>query len=410
MTIYESIVRSDAPIRKTYDDFYGIYNDLRGSLVPTEGAIKAFQMSKLHLFSIMARSGNFKAQAVNNFLQNSSGSIDDGLQHSIIHNKILELENKLRGAFFFFFWSKAEQDNQLIDKNLLELTHQNLKELYNLLLQISTFNNEPISGTYINKLNGYINNLKGSSIYEIMKNYWNLQGEILEAEGTAWFNKRLPSDLKIKAYNIGKINVSGKGQAISDILLMDMSLVDLYENIFIDYTIGGQHETKTLKEFFNFLETHQGQEQIVFNDENLGKLISRSVMGIQAKSGKNQKPWNIKSKNTWVSIGEFDEPERRVLDRIFDLRTTWDQFDKNIKIQDNAYNALADYGLATVLNKVLHLDEYENSYLLTSSGFMTYEDRMEELLNGKGGKYYFHLNNVKMDYNLYDKKQIIMPD
>ena len=41
---------------------------------------------------------------------------------------------------------------------------------------------------------------------------------------------------------------------------------------------------------------------------------------------------------------------------------------------------------------------------------MTYEDRMEELLNGKGGKYYFHLNNVKMDYNLYDKKQIIMPD
>lgn len=410
MTIYESIVRSDAPIRKTYDDFYGIYNDLRGSLVPTEGAIKAFQMSKLHLFSIMARSGNFKAQAVNNFLQNSSGSIDDGLQHSIIHNKILELENKLRGAFFAADWSKAEQDNQLIDKNLLELTHQNLKELYNLLLQISTFNNEPISGTYINKLNGYINNLKGSSIYEIMKNYWNLQGEILEAEGTAWFNKRLPSDLKIKAYNIGKINVSGKGQAISDILLMDMSLVDLYENIFIDYTIGRQHETKTLKEFFNFLETHQGQEQIVLNDENLGKLISRSVMGIQAKSGKNQKPWNIKSKNTWVSIGEFDEPERRVLDRIFDLKTTWNQFDKNIKIQDNAYNALADYGLATVLNKVLHLDEYENSYLLTPSGFMTYEDRMEELLNGKGGKYYFHLNNVKMDYNLYDKKQIIMPD
>lgn len=410
MTIYESIVRSDAPIRKIYDDFYGTYNDLRGSLVPTEGAIKAFQMSKLHLFSIMARSGNFKAQAVNNFLQNSSGSIDDGLQYSIIHNKILELENKLRGAFFAADWSKAEQDNQLIDKNLLELTHQNLKELYNLLLQISTFNNEPVSGTYINKLNGYINNLKGSSIYEIMKNYWNLQGEILEAEGTAWFNKRLPSDLKIKAYNIGKINVSGKGQAISDILLMDMSLVDLYENIFIDYTIGGQHETKTLKEFFNFLETHQGQEQIVLNDENLGKLISRSVMGIQAKSGKNQKPWNIKSKNTWVSIGEFDEPERRVLDRIFDLKTTWNQFDKNIKIQDNAYNALADYGLATVLNKVLHLDEYENSYLLTPSGFMTYEDRMEELLNGKGGKYYFHLNNVKMDYNLYDKKQIIMPD
>lgn len=408
MTLYEAIVRENAPIRKNYNDFYKEYHDLAGTEVPTEGAIKAFQMSRLRMFSIFARSDNLKTQAVNNFLQNSAGSLNDGIQNSIIHNKITELEEQLKREFFTG-WANIKKNGLPENKALLQQTHNNLKELYILLQSISTSNNPIIPGTYMDKLSQYINSLGGISIHDVMKNYWNLQGEILEAEGAQWFNERLPQDLQVQAFNIGKLNIKGKGQAISDILLMDMSLVNLDESVIINYSIEGKSHSCSLRDFLIKLKDYNGTKQIVISEEDIGKILSKSVMGIQAKSGKNQLPWNIGSKNTWVSIDEFDEPEKYALNRVDNLRISWDEFDKNIKTQSSAYNALADYGLATVLNKVLHLDENENSYILTPFGFMTYEDRIEQLFEGKGGKYYFHLNNVKMDSNLHDSKQVVMP-
>ena len=47
------------------------------------------------------------------------------------------------------------------------------------------------------------------------------------------------------------------------------------------------------------------------------------------------------------------------------------------------YNALANYGLATVLHKVLHLSEKGNQYLLTPSGFISFPERLVQLFTSE---------------------------
>ena len=44
------------------------------------------------------------------------------------------------------------------------------------------------------------------------------------------------------------------------------------------------------------------------------------------------------------------------------------------------YDAIANYGLATALVKTLHLDKHGNQYLLTPSGFISYTERMTQLM------------------------------
>jgi hypothetical protein len=55
------------------------------------------------------------------------------------------------------------------------------------------------------------------------------------------------------------------------------------------------------------------------------------------------------------------------------------------------YNLLADYGLATVLFKVLHLGEGGNEYLLTPQGFVTYTDRLKYLMEKGRGRSRIHI-------------------
>jgi len=62
------------------------------------------------------------------------------------------------------------------------------------------------------------------------------------------------------------------------------------------------------------------------------------------------------------SLNNFDPAE-----------TYWELKDTSV-----AYNALANYGLATALAKVLHLEaNFGNQYLLTPSGFISFPERMK---------------------------------
>ena len=51
-----------------------------------------------------------------------------------------------------------------------------------------------------------------------------------------------------------------------------------------------------------------------------------------------------------------------------------------VKDSSPDYNALANYGLATVMNKVLHLSKEGNQFVLTPYGFMTFSERIKQLL------------------------------
>ena len=137
---------------------------------------------------------------------------------------------------------------------------------------------------------------------------------------------------------------------------------------------------------FKDIEAANGQsKQIVINDNTYDVLTRLQSLNIQAKSGKNQLPWN-KNKTTSVSISEYGKDNLSLsVKATFKLLTTLNSKEKQtqpwlIKDQSSDYNALANYGLATILFKVLHLSKEGNQYLLTPYGFMTYSERMRQLL------------------------------
>jgi hypothetical protein len=72
------------------------------------------------------------------------------------------------------------------------------------------------------------------------------------------------------------------------------------------------------------------------------------------------------------------------------LKATWDKDNKNMKKESPAYRAMADYELARSINKVLHLSQSANQYVLTPRGFVPFVTRILELYEKNGGSgYYF---------------------
>ena len=163
---------------------------------------------------------------------------------------------------------------------------------------------------------------------------------------------------------------------------------DLLNNVEVEYKLPGEDKyiKASLKQLFADIEkANGGSKQITITDETYDVITNLEQISVQAKSGKNQLPWN-KNKSTSVSISEYGKDNLSLsVKATFKLLTTLNSKEKqtqpwSIKDQSSDYNALANYGLATVLFKVLHLSEEGNQYLLTPYGFMTYSERMRQLL------------------------------
>ena len=97
-------------------------------------------------------------------------------------------------------------------------------------------------------------------------------------------------------------------------------------------------------------------------------------------------PWN-QNASTSISIGEYDKTDGLAISvyHTFHLLHSLNNVENDVQpwmVKDTGadYNALANYGLATVMNKVLHLSEQGNQFVLTPYGFMTFSARMKQLL------------------------------
>ena len=405
MSLYNEVLRSNAPIRKTYSEFFGDYADLNNYLPPSQQAIRNYQLSRLELFQKIAIKDAEKTQQINKFLQ-SAGRFNRGNEFDkIIEKAIDQIYNNILPDIRT---SGALSQKKLIANNALrKRTIERLSQLEILLKQLQNNTGEPISGTYINQLYSLFQEVPGTTVEEVMKNFFLLQGELLEELGTKWFNDRIPKNIQAKAISTGQLNISKKGQYISDMIVLNMDEINVQDSIEISFKIGqnGENKTLPLKNFLSLLESYTGTKQIILQDSELDKITQFVVMGIQAKSGARQKPWNVRSKNTWVSIRDFKvDSIIYVFQRLDDLRRSWDQNNKQMKIQSPAYQAFADYGVASVLDKILHLSQSDNQYLLTPNGFITYAERILEMY--KGEKYSFTMKQVKLDDNLFRKKPV----
>lgn len=239
-----------------------------------------------------------------------------------------------------------------------------------------------------------LNSLDSATVNEFLKNINQMKGNTLEELGVAFFKKlKVPN---IDSIRLGSVylNTDGrngrhKGQLIQDLIAFDITSPDILKDVEVEYRpVGSDKYIKApLSTLFKDIESaNGGSKQLSITDETYDVLLGLHSIGVQAKSGKNQLPWN-KNASTSVSIGEYDKVDKLAISvyRTFELLHTLNNSENSTqpwKVQNTSgdYNALANYGLATVMSKVLHLSEQGNQFVLTPYGFMTFSARMKQLL------------------------------
>ena len=373
---------------------------------PSAEAIHQYQMQKIFQFNKIALDaskenyGKFDELAQLLLADSTSelpGEYQDEQNKEISESikKVFDNISEMRSinkASFEIMDSRTKHDSMLLQ--LKELSSQ-----LEILRQTLNINSRAYEEN-LTAINNIINALNKSASLNTnaFKNFWKginqIQGDLLEELGTAWFNERIPSEMEIQMITTGNVSLNTSrsdrhtGQIIQDMLSLDISGNNL-DNIYISYYLKGIKQTPvTLREFINLLDNHSPSDtKIVIDDEGYDVLLNLSKLNIQAKSGKNQLPWNVNA-STSVSISEYaNEPAGGYLSAAetfsllyqLDTEHPTDKWVVNEDPQDY-YKALANYGLATVLYKVMHIDNYEgNQLILTPNGFMTFAQRINQI-------------------------------
>ncbi len=392
-------------IPKGYKPFYDAkkpfmaYNDLNDVYIPTNTEIQQYQREKIKQFQELSLID--KTRKVDNInAAFTSGNINtmkvDGEELNLpdILNNILNTTNNT--------WvSAVKQKNwQQTQKNLQRLINE-LEAIQN-TLKINSVVYENALQSLQNLMK--INNLNSFSEEELNKKFselFRLKGDVVEEIGGAWLSEYFPefSSIVTGALELRNIHNEGAdwapslrgvsaGQFISDIITLNVSKVELEElEITFRYGANGAAiKTMKLGDFLRYVNQKSGGEKhIAVDDKSYNLLMELSAMNIQAKSGFNQLPWNKDSLNTQISIIEFEDEcginvlmARHIFWLMHSLNfkeetTQW------LKQRSSYYDAIANYGLATVMYKVLHLESHSNQFLLTPSGFISYSERMEQL-------------------------------
>lgn len=414
--LYDDIIYSGAPIRKYFSQFYMDYAYLnQAGLPPSTAAIRNFQLSKLASYTQASLGGaTQKALDLNYFLL-SQGSFNSKNPNSVIEQSIDAIYNQIIPSIVGSgILRKSNQQNLTTQESTLlkiQLLERELQGLNNQLNLTDT-----IDSNRINLLHSLIKQVPGVTVQQVLDNFWGIQGDILEEIGVAWAEKNIPQNLNlqgVKTVNVGNINIGGTGAAGFDLAFFDLSKI-ITDNVQINYKLDSQSKTQSLKDFLDWLPKYNGNKQVIISNSQLAQLQQYILLKAQAKSGKNQLPWNKTSKNTQVGINDLDQSIMPVkaLKHIYDLRVdtqnhpVW-KAERDLKVQAQSYNALMNYGLATALNKVMHLSAQGNQLVLTRDGFMTYTQRIKQLFDSNPGKYIKVQGWVHMDNKLLSNKFIV---
>lgn len=398
-------------VYKDQEPFWGKYIELNNASVPSLSAIQEYQLQKIESFQKMASQQVEKKNAAINALF-TSGNINI-LPNQFNKDEDYELGKALTsivGMLNGTYKANSSKDNNI--QYNYELLQKTLKSLESVLAQLNQViisnNGTGIPAHYITTLQSTIAACNITSLDTTVLNNWfkhlnKFKGDLVEDIGVAWL-----STMKVPTttINTGAVNYQGstvhgrKGQLIQDLMTLQIDGIEL-DTIPIEYrTINGTMVKTSIRDFISAMEQASNEhKQIVIEDSGYETLLQLSALNIQAKAGINQKPWN-ETKSTMVSIGEYtDETGGLMLSvkRTFQLLHELDQDNtpqKDIWVanQSKDYNYLADYGLATVMFKVLHLDTEGNNYLLTPLGFTTFTERIKYLMEKRRSRVYIKDN------------------
>lgn len=203
-----------------------------------------------------------------------------------------------------------------------------------------------------------------------------LKGKYLEVVGTEWISNKVPSNIKV--INVGKItgptidilgNVSSSGKMIrTDIMGFDIS-----KNVNITFTVNKQTKTMPLLDFLNYVEQNSETETINLDADNFTLLQQQLILGVQAKSGKNQAIFNPKA----VSLNQAIATEGGSVGYAnnLNLLISLVQEAKYIAKTHDYYDAMFNYCLAKGLTNIIGK---ENNLVLTRKGIQLMRDYLIE--------------------------------
>lgn len=398
------------------------YEKLNEVTVPSIQAIQQYQLAKIEAFQkiasdqVAAKNQKLNALFLNGQI-NSLASITDSDMDVKLDEALEKIVSAINGTYAGNKHKDSEYNYSLLKTQLTKLKSA-IEQLNSAI--ISQNANGGIPAVYLDTVNNAIDacsmeSLDANVLDEWFKHLNKYKGDLVEDFGVAWLSLLKIPNVESIELNTGALNYQGdkkghKGQIIQDLMSLQVTGLDL-DNIPIRYRSAGEKTfvTTSLREFLNQMDQASNQhKQIILEDDGYDVLLGLSQLNIQAKAGLNQRPWNV-NKSTQVSIGEFS-PEDGLVVSAFHTFDLLDSLDKEgapeydwVATNSSDYNALANYGLATVLFKVLHLNEDGNNYLLTPQGFTTYTDRLKELMSrGKGNRRIGIKGNVTVDQKTMD--------
>lgn len=395
-----------ANIRKQFknrEPFWGKYEELNLVTIPSSADIQAFQLKKIEEFQKAALSSqkNGKITELNELFKSGSINSKPSKYNQDEDVKIDKVITELMTSLNAGYSARSGSIKNGTMKYNYDSLQQKLRWTATVLENISKECGGINSFVYQEHLDELYNAIKACELQGLNDaaiDTWyahlnSFKGDVVEEIGTAWLNEVCPD---ITSITTGAIELQGttregrhNGQIIQDLLSLSISDIDL-ESIPISYRMFGDTSmrTTTIKEFIANLErASQSHHHIVLDDEGYDVLLGLSGLNMQAKAGINQTPWN-QNKSTSISIGEMTDETNGLalgINRTFQLLHSLDQEEPSVgegwvNTTGSNYNALANYGLATTLAKILHLSDKEgNQYLLTPDGFTTYTDRIAHL-------------------------------
>lgn len=408
-------------IEKVYSDmdpFWGKYADLNLAKVPQKSEIQEYQKTKIKMFSdqMKAQAGRKNARLNRMF---SSGQINK-LPEVYKKQENETLDKVIRNIVGLINWGSSARDRstKAIDYETLNESLQALKGAINELNNLLEVNGgENIPGSYIDRINIALDACNIDSLDEGALDAWftklnNFKGDLVEDIGVAWLNTLKIPQVSSFTLNTGAIEYRDKsmkygrqGQLIQDLMVLNGSLPEI-KDIPISYNItGGDKINGTIGSMLSDIErASSAHKHIQLDDSGYSVLLQLSAINIQAKAGINQLPWNL-SESTKVSIGEYANSDDNLeisIKHTFELLHELDHEPipkQGIWVHNVSkdYSAMANYGVATIMAKVLHLNKYGNNYVLTPSGFITFSDRINELITKKNSYIY-----LKQDVNITD--------
>ena len=373
----------------------GYYSDLNKVEVPGLAMIQAFQLQRIKNYeqTVVMKDKYKDVEGLTKDGFDAIMSIAAGEQDKALRQAIANVVAAATTVSPRARTPRTEED--------YERTRQNFEKLANAiqhLMNVAQMNNNVVAIADLQSIRDAMHacelgSLDPQVVRATMNRMWYLQGEIVEEAGVDWLNSlHIPN---ITAIRTGNISLSGTTRAgrhnqsiIQDMLILDTSNPDIMDTVIIEYIpIGGESfEQHTLGEFLAYIEANAGNsKQIRLSDAGYDALLNLNQISVQAKSGFKQALWNPNAKYGRFSIGEFPSNDGLSISvhHTFELLHSLDlESPKDIWVNDNSkdYNALVNYGIGTIMAKVLHLDAIEgNQLVLTPGGFQTFSERMAYL-------------------------------